>query len=345
MIYKINIIWLFCLSVLWNVSLALSRTQVKIIYETDMESDIDDAATLALLHALADNGECEILAVMHNTSDDYGVGVIDAINTYYGRPDLPIGAYQDNDAPSAHFGGQTRYAESIARDHRFSKDIIKRADVPNAVKLYNRILSKQPNRSVVIVSVGWVMNLKNLILDDQGKKLARDKIKTLVWMGGHWAPPDIDHRASMNLAGNQIIPAAYEAGKYVVDNWPTEIVFSGVEIGSMIFTGEKLKNTSSLNPVRQAFLHYKQKHKQKNWSHPSWDQTAALFAVRGKEEFWTLNTRGSPQMFLKPNVKERYLRWHTRWNTATDSPHAYLKIAADIKVIAKTIEDLMTKPP
>jgi hypothetical protein len=90
-------------------------TPVKIIYETDMESDVDDAATLAMLHILADAGECEILAVMHNTSDDYGVGVIDAINTYYGRGDLPIGAYKSDDAPSSQFGGAMHYAKSKRR--------------------------------------------------------------------------------------------------------------------------------------------------------------------------------------------------------------------------------------
>lgn len=39
---RINISWVLCLSLLLNVNLALSHAQVKIIYETDMESDIDD---------------------------------------------------------------------------------------------------------------------------------------------------------------------------------------------------------------------------------------------------------------------------------------------------------------
>jgi hypothetical protein len=100
-----------------------------------------------------------------------------------------------------------------------------------------------------------------------------------------------------------------------------------------------------LNPVRQAFLIYKQKHKQENWSHPSWDQTAALFAVRGTGKFWCLQIHGTPEMFLKPNQQQRYLRWHTRWKTAVDSPHAYMKITADTKKISQTIESLMIQPP
>jgi inosine-uridine nucleoside N-ribohydrolase len=319
--------------------------QVKVILETDMESDIDDAATLAMLHALANNGECEIIAVMHNTSDDYGVGVIDAINTYYGRPDIPIGAYKANDAPSVQFGGETRYAESIARNPLFPKDIISRDQVPDAVEIYKRILTKHSNRSVVIVSVGWTMNLKNLLLSKQGDETVRKSVLRLVVMGGKWNPPEVAHRISMNLAGNQIIAPAYEAGKYVIDNWPTEMVFSGIPIGGKVWTGERLKDTPEVNPVREAFRIYKAKHHQENWGHPSWDQTAALFAVRGEGKLWTLCSTGTPQIFLKSNIKERYLRWHTKWNSSVDSEHSYLQFAANPGEIAGVIEELMISAP
>jgi hypothetical protein len=33
---------------------------VKIIFDTDMHTDCDDAGALAILHTLADKGECEI---------------------------------------------------------------------------------------------------------------------------------------------------------------------------------------------------------------------------------------------------------------------------------------------
>ncbi|HEV8248295.1 MAG TPA: hypothetical protein VGP93_21110, partial [Polyangiaceae bacterium] len=38
-----------------------------IIFDTDMGPDIDDAGALAVLHALADNGEAKLLAVMIST--------------------------------------------------------------------------------------------------------------------------------------------------------------------------------------------------------------------------------------------------------------------------------------
>jgi inosine-uridine nucleoside N-ribohydrolase len=324
---------------------AFATSPPKVIFETDMESDIDDAAALAILHRLADRGECQLLAVMHNTSDDFGVGVIDAIDTYYGRGDLRIGAYKANDAPSAQFGGAMHYAESIAKDPRFPKDVVSRDDVPDAVALYKRLLPRQPDGTVVIVSVGWTTNLRDLLLDPQGPRLVKGKVSRLVVMGGGWDPPDTPHVAAMNLAGNQVIAAAYQAGRYVVEHWPTQIVFSGLSIGGKVLTGERLKKTPPENPVREAYRICKQRYGQKNWSHASWDQTAALFAVRGKAALWKLNTTGTPRMFLKPNVKQRYLRWYTLWNSSVDSQHAYLQFAATPQETAKIIEDLMVVPP
>ena len=40
-----------------------SQAQTKIIFDTDITGDADDVLALAMLHALADRGECEIVAV------------------------------------------------------------------------------------------------------------------------------------------------------------------------------------------------------------------------------------------------------------------------------------------
>ena len=49
---------------------ALPGTQpVRLILDTDMSGDCDDAGALALLHALADRGECELLATIVDRKD------------------------------------------------------------------------------------------------------------------------------------------------------------------------------------------------------------------------------------------------------------------------------------
>ena len=66
--------------------------RVKIICDTDMDTDCDDAGALAVLHGLADRGEGEILATMVSSQYPWSAPCVEAINRYYGRADLPIGA-------------------------------------------------------------------------------------------------------------------------------------------------------------------------------------------------------------------------------------------------------------
>ena len=54
--------------------------------------DVDDVAAISIAHAMQDNGECNILAIVQNTQPPKCAGVISVINHYYGRDDIPIGA-------------------------------------------------------------------------------------------------------------------------------------------------------------------------------------------------------------------------------------------------------------
>ena len=72
-------------------ALFASGAPEKIIFDTDMYTDFDDVGALATLHALADAGECEILGTVACTRGAPSVGMVEIINAYYGRPDIPLG--------------------------------------------------------------------------------------------------------------------------------------------------------------------------------------------------------------------------------------------------------------
>ena len=59
--------------------------EIKIPFDTDIGCDCDDAGAMAVLHELANQGECSILAVTHCCAGEYNAGCIDAINRYFGR--------------------------------------------------------------------------------------------------------------------------------------------------------------------------------------------------------------------------------------------------------------------
>ena len=64
---------------------------LKLIFDTDMMGDVDDVGTAALLHALADQGEVKILAMGLSGKNPWSPLCLDALNTYFRRPEIPIG--------------------------------------------------------------------------------------------------------------------------------------------------------------------------------------------------------------------------------------------------------------
>src|SRR4051812_25924391 len=159
---------------------------VKIIFDTDMDSDCDDVGALAILHALADRGEAEILATVVSSRNPHSAPCVDAINTFYGRPDLQIGAPKRPDAPSK----PTRYADKIAA--RFPHRLKSTADAPDALAIYREILAAQPDHSVVLCTVGYLTNIADLLQlpatanQPSGADLVKLKVKLWACMGGNF---------------------------------------------------------------------------------------------------------------------------------------------------------------
>ena len=67
----------------------------RVIFDSDMSSDCDDVASLAVLHALTDEGKATILAVGASDRNKWAPLCMDAINTYYGHPEITIGTVKD----------------------------------------------------------------------------------------------------------------------------------------------------------------------------------------------------------------------------------------------------------
>src|SRR5690606_4023578 len=106
---------------------------------------------------------------------------------------------------------------------------------PEAVDLYRDILEKQPDHSVVIVTVGYLTNIANLLKLPaaegrlSGMELVKKKVKKWVCMGGNFMgyPPKDDLKLS-NVNFQYDAPATY----FAINNWPGELVFAGREVCS-----------------------------------------------------------------------------------------------------------------
>jgi hypothetical protein len=301
---------------------------VKVILDSDLGQDCDDAAVMAIMHKLADNGEAEILATMFPMQDPMGAPAMDVINTYYGRPDIPIGTYKGNYAYQGklfdHYN--TKLAENFPHDLKHGND------APDAIELYRKILAKQPDKSVVIVVVGPQRLLADLLKSGpdaysklSGLDLVKRKVKLLSAMGSGF--PE-GHEWNIKIAP--------DASKLVAETWPTPIVYSGNEIGGAIRTGSRLlTETPEDNPVRASFEDHPFVDKVTK-DRQSWDQTSMLYAVRGAQDLWVLESTGYNH--IDDTGKNE-------WRRDKDKDHSYLILNQPAAEVKKVIEDLMVAPP
>ncbi|HYG77543.1 MAG TPA: nucleoside hydrolase [Planctomycetota bacterium] len=310
---------------------------VKIIFDTDMDSDCDDVGALAMLHVMADRGEAEILATIVSARNDWSAPCVDAINTWFGRPDIPIGAPKGNAAKTS-----SKFAKQIAQ--QFPQDLGSHEKADDAAQLYRKVLMAQPDDSVVIMTVGDLTNIADLLrLPADGDKpaglaLVKAKVKKWVCMGGNF----IGHPAKDDLKlGNNNFTVEKAGTYYAIQNWPVKLVFVGREIGSVpsgLKVGARLKELPETNPVRMGYQYYfngdvKDRHVA--------DQTTVLYAVRGLRDYWDIEEKG--YMDLQPDMT-------FEWRYDKNKQHAYLlKKKIDGKpndrLIETAIEELMMTPP
>ena len=67
---------------------------VPLIIDTDMAFDVDDVGAVCAANALMDRGEADIIAIVHNTGYPKGIAAVAALNKWYGREDIPLGAFK-----------------------------------------------------------------------------------------------------------------------------------------------------------------------------------------------------------------------------------------------------------
>lgn len=307
-----------------------AESPVQIIFDTDMDNDCDDAGALAVLHALADKGEAEILAVVTNRrgKSTASAAACDVINTFYGRPDIPIGTDKDG----AKFGWNRVSPYTQALRDGFPHDTKADDEMPDALPLYRKTLAAAADKSVVICSVGALSNLEDLINSGgdefsslNGTELIQQKVRRTVIMGGAFprsAKPETNIRLD--------VPAAVS----VVNRWPGEIIWQGFEVGAVLECGASLKSVSKENPIRRAFeLRPHMDGFSIDRGKPAHDQASVLLAVRGAEStLWNVVAGG--RVIIDSDG-------HTEYRTDRDRKHMYVEIKGRPDQLASIIDELM----
>jgi pyrimidine-specific ribonucleoside hydrolase len=256
---------------------------LQVIFDTDFGPDYDDVGALTLLHSFADSGWVQILATMASSKHKNVAAAINVFNTYFNRPDIPIGVAGGQ---AVELSDKQHWTDSVIR--RYPHKVKSNAEVPEAVSLYRKILVTRPDHSVTIITVGFLTNLARLLTSPPdslspltGYELVKKKVRNLVSMGGRFP-----NGYEFNLM--QDIPSALR----VLAEWPGSILFSGFEIGLKIKTGLPLIHNNQItnSPVKDVFSICIPFSREDSAGRMSWDETAVLIAIKGWQTYYSIQT-------------------------------------------------------
>ncbi|GAC1491546.1 MAG: hypothetical protein NVS1B13_21570 [Flavisolibacter sp.] len=248
--------------------------------DTDMGPDYDDVGALTLLHAFEDQGKAKILATIASTKYP-GVGaVLSVFNTYFKKPEIPIGVPKKF---ALELKDWQHWTDSVRTNYPHS--VKENSEVPDAVPLYRKILAKQPDHSVTIITIGFLTNLAHLLQSPpdgyanmSGRELVAKKVKKLVSMAGKY-PSGKEFNIDRDIS----------SAVYVFDHWETPIILSGFEIGEKIKCGLPIIHNNKIqkSPVKDVFRICIPMSKEDSAGRKSWDETAVMVAILGYSNYYT----------------------------------------------------------
>jgi len=292
-------------AIAFGMAVSSAGAKERVIFDTDVGGDVDDAGALAVLHALADAGDIDILAIGVVIGHAAGVPFVDAVNTWYGKPDLPIGTIKGK-APYS----RDEYMVPVvaAYPHDLTQE-----NAPDVVKLYRKVLAAEPDRSVTLIAVGPATNIRNLLKSGPdehsqlpGVDLVRQKVK-LYAAGGNGDAGLPDGKCGFNYATD--VPAAQDELQLLPTEFPT--VFAGGS-GKTLKIGACYREAQPDHIMRRSYeAYYKGEAKDRQ----TWDQLRVLYACRPSVRYlWDTSAPGSIQLGSDKSFK---------WSQAPNQNRAY----------------------
>jgi hypothetical protein len=321
-----------------TASFAADAAPARIIFDTDVGNDVDDVLALSVLHALQSRGECEILAVTVTRADELAGPFVDAMDTFYGRPNIPIGCIKGPLAKDASKFLKLAEATDEARP-RFPHHLNKSSDSPAPATLLRTILSQQPDQSVTMVQVGFFSNFAALLETSgdatsplTGRDLVKQKVKFLSVMAGAFRTnAQNPHFLEFNVIKD--VPSAQKLAR----DWPTPIVWSGFEIGVAVpYPAVSIERDFAYvphHPAAEAYRLYNPPPHER----PCWDLTSALYAVLPERGYFGLSAPGNVSVEADG---------FTRFTAETTGRDRYLTLTElQIARVKEALVQLASQPP
>ena len=256
--------------------------KAKIIFDTDMETDCDDAGALAILCEHVLRGDAELLGIVTDAVSAVSAPCCETICRHYGLS-VPIGAIPEDAYPPVETDRYEDYRAVLARFNAGSRPYAGMIstylgkcdrDYPTSETLYRRLLAEAEDGSVTVLCVGFMTALSRLFETEgdeisplSGLELFRRKVGMIVTMG-HAERPEVAC-ASFNYDKDAV--GAEEFFRLC----PVPVYVSGH--GQSIVTGYSFtERLPASHPLRRIYEKY---NGGPSRGRMSWDQVTTLFAL------------------------------------------------------------------
>jgi hypothetical protein len=298
----------------------------RIVIDTDLSLWWDDATAVGMANVLEQQGVIRILGILSDIRNPVAVPAIDAIDTAYGHPNIPLGAVAHSNANTAPHG----YSDELARELPHS--IHSSDNIPGGVPLLQALLAHQPDHSVTFVAIGAYTNLAGLLRSGSGedssldgRALVAQKVKRLVIEDGLFpggAPPLTNEK--LDIASAQEVVSG--------TNWPTPIAWVDGSTGIQTKVGGGLcTSVPHTNPMR---IVYESRFGCGPPGDGDWDGPTLLYAVGGAQNLFSeLGQGGAASINPQGGLT---------WSTDPARPHDVYVHVADQQALNQRIDGLLT---
>lgn len=263
------------------------KTQpVQMILDADFGSSTDDLFALMMAHHYIDEGLVDLKGIIVDREGEKNAELVDAFDTYYGHPDIPIGLERNGVKNPRCFIPYNGMVDLKATD---GSPLFKRSMegkvMPDGYKLYRRLLSQASDWSLVVVAIGFATTLAQLFesgADEysplNGVELFGKKVKAVYIQSGRFEAND-------SLCGYNMRAASKRSAVFY-EHLPNsvELVMSPSNVGdAMDYLPEDVLSDLrdvTVNPIKAVYTHYTCDTGQRMW-----DTNCLVNAVLGDSQY------------------------------------------------------------
>lgn len=251
------------------------RVMKKLLIDTDIGIDCDDAMAIGAAIALEKKGLIHIEGISTCTAREGASGCVSAITDYYGLS-----------KPTASYFGTPLECDKRNIYAKDVRDAFRKKDSgEESVRFLRKKLASSED-GVILVSLGPMTVIAALLEsmpDDislwSGRELVARKAEALYAMGGNFVAYEDRYKGRYAYGAEWNICQDIPAAQFVVENIPVPVIFSPYETGVRVLSGESFGEGSPVKMSIRLFFERNRDEFEEKFARASWDPITVCMAA------------------------------------------------------------------